>query len=115
SAPPTGRVTRGRRREKTRTSVTPATTSAMLPEYSAGEFRGDMLVPATRPGRLHAQLRRYRPARPALPADDRAHSDRRGPRLRVRLDVRLAHPVGGVLRDAAARREGDEQDQARAF
>ena len=43
-----------------------------------------------------AELRRHRHARPALAADARADAARRAPRLRVRLDVRLAHPLAGV-------------------
>src|SRR4029077_7472031 len=53
------------------------------------------------------------PARSAVLADARADSARREERLRVRLDVRLAHPLGEVVRAAPARRGQDRKDQAR--
>ena len=56
-----------------------------------------------------AELRRHRPARPAVPAPDRADAARREPRLRVRLDVRLARPLAGVDSAADARRRADRR------
>ena len=60
-----------------------------------------------------SQLRRHRPARPALSAPDRAASARRAARIRVRLDLRLARPVAGVHADPRARGGGHRADQAR--
>src|SRR5436853_2013953 len=98
-------------------SIAPATNANR--KYNATTVRATFAAvcssPATRPGRHHAQLRRHRPAGSAVPADDRALPGGRRPRVRVRLDVRLAHPLGGVLRDTAAGSGADEQDQARAL
>ena len=49
-------------------------------------------------------IRHDRDARSAVLADARADPARRAERLRVRLDVRLAHPLAGVVRAAPARR-----------
>ena len=59
------------------------------------------------------QLRRHRPARPAVHALPRAARARRGAGLRVRLDVRLARPLAGVDPAAHARRRPHDDDEAR--
>ena len=64
-------------------------------------------------GPFHAQLRRHRPARPAVPAPDRADEARRGAGLRVRLDLRLARALAGVDAGDGAPRRPDLEDQAR--
>src|SRR3989442_12412664 len=53
--------------------------------------------PCHRAGRIDAQLRRNRPAGPAVSSDDRADEAGRAARVRGGLDLRLAHPMGGVL------------------
>src|SRR5207253_8951066 len=68
--------------------------------------------PCQRPGRFDAQLRRDRPAGPAVPTDDRADEARRAALVRIRLDVRFAHPLRAVVRDASAGCFPNEQDQA---
>src|SRR5512133_880677 len=63
--------------------------------------------------RIHAQLRRHRPARSAQLTLLRAGGARRAARIRVRVDLRLPHPLAGVLRHDAARRGPHVEDQAR--
>ena len=77
--------------------------------------------PACAPGltrplscRRAPQLRRHRPARPAVPAPDRAVPAGRAARVRVRLDLRLPRALAGVHGDDGARRRGDRTDQAGA-
>src|SRR5690242_19171141 len=60
-----------------------------------------------------SHLRRHRPARPALHTADRADAESRGPWLRIRLDVRLTHPLAGLLCNVAACCRGYGEDQAR--
>src|SRR4029450_1685885 len=69
--------------------------------------------PARPPRRIHAQLRRHRPARPAQLPLLRAGGARRAARVRVRVDLRLPHPLAGVLRDDAARRGPEVVGQGR--
>ena len=52
---------------------------------------------------------------PPYSALARADPARRAARLRVRLDVRLARPLAGVVPAAHARRAGDDDDEARAL
>src|SRR5689334_18793967 len=60
-----------------------------------------------------SHLRCHRPARSALHTADRADAESRGPWLRIRLDVRLTHPLAGLLCNVAACRRGHGEDQAR--
>ena len=60
-----------------------------------------------------SELRRHRPARPAVQPARRALPARRVARLRVRLDLRLARPLAGVVPAAHARRAGDDDDEVR--
>src|SRR6266480_2131140 len=51
------------------------------------------------------QLRRHGSARPAVHAADRADAEGGRARVRIRLDLRLAHPLAGVVRDDAGHLE----------
>ena len=72
------------------------------PDHCSRRFRRVMLAPSR-----GALVRSHRPARSAVRADDRADAVRRAAGLRVRVDVRLAHPLAGLVRDARARRGAD--------
>src|SRR5256885_6171156 len=58
------------------------------------------------------QLRCHGSSGPAIYAADRADAEGGRARVRIRLDLRLAHPLAGVLCDVAAGRRGDRKDQA---
>src|SRR5215207_4752590 len=78
-----------------------------------GISRENAACPARPTRRPHAHVRRHRLARPAVLSLLRAGRAGRTAWLRVRLDLRLAHPLARVLRDASARCRSYEQDQAR--
>src|SRR6266550_8508588 len=69
--------------------------------------------PASDREQRDAELRSHRPAGSALHAAAGGPAARREPRLRVRVDVRLAHPLAGELRAPRDRRRPDGEDQAR--
>ena len=65
-------------------------------------------------GAVHgSELRRHRPSRSAVHADDRADPARRAAGVRVRLDLRLARALAGVVPGDGARCRPDVEDQAR--